>query len=154
VVALAVEGNDGVVSFERLLDRERLRPALSGRKERRRCAPLLGRKHGGGAAHSYRCTRTWSRWQPGNDSGRLGDDASVEVWRKHSGRRFRPDTGRRTATQCDAGFGAQTSCVQTGPSGAAIRTAPVGTRLILMRSVIGNAAHDSQLGRGMWRLIQ
>jgi hypothetical protein len=28
-----------------------------------------------------------------------------------------------TATQCDAGFGAQTSCVRTGPSGAAIRTA-------------------------------
>jgi hypothetical protein len=41
----------------------------------------------------------------------------------HSGQRFRLDTGRWTATQCDAGFGAQTSCVRTGPSGAAIRTA-------------------------------
>jgi hypothetical protein len=41
----------------------------------------------------------------------------------HSGQRFRLDTGRWTATQCDAGFGARTSCVRTGPSGAAIRTA-------------------------------
>jgi hypothetical protein len=37
--------------------------------------------------------------------------------------RFRLDTGRWTAAQCDAGFGARTSCVRTGPSGAAIRTA-------------------------------
>jgi hypothetical protein len=44
-----------------------------------------------------RCARTWSRRQLGNGSGRLGDDASVEVWTKHTGRRFRPDTGRRTA---------------------------------------------------------
>jgi hypothetical protein len=37
--------------------------------------------------------------------------------------RFRLDTGRWTAAQCDAGFGARTSCVRTGSSGAAIRTA-------------------------------
>jgi hypothetical protein len=40
----------------------------------------------------------------------------------HSGQRFRLDTSLWTAAQCDAGFGARTSCVRTGPSGAAIQT--------------------------------
>jgi hypothetical protein len=53
----------------------------------------------------------------------VDDGASVKVWRMHSGQWFRPDTGRWTVAQCDAGFGARTSCVRTGPSGASIRTA-------------------------------
>jgi hypothetical protein len=35
VEALTAKGNDGEVSFEQLLDRERFGPALSRRKERR-----------------------------------------------------------------------------------------------------------------------
>jgi hypothetical protein len=49
--------------------------------------------------NSRRCTRTWSRRQLRNGSGRLGDNASVEVWTKHLERRFRPDTSRRTTTR-------------------------------------------------------
>jgi hypothetical protein len=48
------------------------------------------------------------RRQLGNGFGRLGDDVSVEVWRKQSGRQFRPDTGRWTTARCDAGFSART----------------------------------------------
>jgi hypothetical protein len=47
--------------------------------------------------NSRRCAWTWSRRQLGNGSGWLGDDASVEVWTKHSGRWFWPDSGRQMA---------------------------------------------------------
>jgi hypothetical protein len=71
----------------------------------------------GGRQHQGR--RMGQRCSPGRENI---DTALAPRWCCRR-QRFRLDTGRWTAAQCDAGFGARTSCVRTGPSGAATRMA-------------------------------